>query len=174
MTEPRQRNIPLGIEERRRLDRHKQDYENGTGDTGDWGKFLGVVTLAGLAALGIYALARVTRREPTVWQVNCPTCLTAFPIQVPNPPPWRVNQVTCPTCHTELVIDFARLASSLQNGHQSNSADVGDTAYTAYCHFCHQPIEFVRSAHRVNPRGVEYLRCPTCRNVATYALLGVE
>jgi len=174
MSEPRQRNIPLNINERHELDQRKRDYENRTGDTGDWGKFLGVVTLAGLAALGIYGLAQATRREPTVWQVNCPNCSAVFPIRVPNPPPWRVTQVTCPTCGTELVIDFARLASSLWNGYKSNSADVVDTAYTAYCHFCQQPIELVHSSNRVNPRGAEYLRCPTCGNVATYALLGVE
>jgi len=174
MTEPRQRNIPLNINERQQLDKRKHDYENQTGDAGDWGKFLGIATLAGLAALGVYTVAQAIRREPTVWQVNCPHCTTVFPIQVPNPPPWRVTQVTCPTCDTELVIDFARSASSLQNSHQPNNADVGDIAYTAYCHFCQQPIEFVHSTHRVNPEGVEYLRCPTCGNVATYALLGVE
>ena len=175
MPEPRQRNIPLNINERHQLDKRKQDYQNSTGDTGDWGKFLGVVTLAGLAALGIYGLAQATRREPpTVWQVNCPHCSTAFPIQVPNPPPWRVTQVTCPRCSTELVIDFASPASSFRNGQPSNSTDVGDTTYTAYCHYCQQPIELLHSNSRVNPEGAQYLRCPTCGNVATYALLGVE
>ena len=87
MPEPRQRNIPLDINERQQLDQRKQDYESRTGDRGDWGKFLGVVTLAGLAALGIYKVAHATKREPTVWQVDCPNCSTVFPIQVPNPPP---------------------------------------------------------------------------------------
>lgn len=174
MPEPRQRNIPLNINERYQLDKCKQDYENSTGDAGDWGKFLGTVTLAGLAALGIYALAQATRRAPTVWQVRCANCPTVFPIQVPNPPPWRVTQVACPNCSTELVIDFARPASSLRNGHGVGSSDAEDTIYTAYCHYCQQPIELVHSSGRVNPNGVEYLRCPTCGQVATYALLGVE
>lgn len=174
MSEPRQRNIPLNINERRELDQRKCDYESRTGDSGDWGKFLGVVTLASLAALGIYSLAQASRREPTVWQVSCPRCSTTFPIQVPNPPPWRVTQVTCPTCNTELVIDFAIPASSLRNGQQSNSTGAGDTVYTAYCHYCQQPIELVHSSYRVSPGGAEYLRCPNCGNVATYALLGVE
>ena len=174
MTEPRQRNIPLDINERRELDQRKQHYESRTGDTGDWGKFLGIATLAGLAALGVYTLAEATKRKPTVWQVNCPRCSTVFPIQVPNPPPWRVTQVACPNCSTELVIDFARPASSLRNGHGVSSSDVQDTIYTAYCHDCQQPIELVQSGARVNPNGVEYLRCPTCGNVANYALLGVE
>lgn len=174
MPEPRQRNIPLNINERRELDQRKQDYQNRTGDIGDWGKFLGVVTLAGLAALGVYALAQATKREPTVWQVTCPNCSTVFPIQVPNPPPWRLTQVTCPNCSTELVIDFARPASSLRNGQESENSGTTCGSYTAYCHHCGQPIQLPNFVSHVNPNGVEYLRCPTCGNVATYALLGVE
>lgn len=173
MPEPRQRNIPLNINERRQLDKRKQDYQNSTGDAGDWGKFLGIATLAGLAALGVYALAQTTKRAPTVWQVNCPRCSAVFPIQVPNPPPWRVTQVACPNCSTELVIDFARPASSLSN-EQSNSPSARDTVYTVYCHYCQQPLELLHSNSRVNPNEAEYLRCPSCGNVATYALLGVE
>ncbi len=175
MPEPRQRNIPLNINERQELDQRKRDYESRTGDAGDWGKFLGVVTLAGLAALGVYAVARATRREPpTIWQVNCPQCSTVFPIQVPNPPPWRITQVMCPHCNTELVIDLFKPASSLPNGSQSSNSSTEDAAYTAYCHYCKQPIELVGSSSRVNPNGVEYLKCPTCGNAALYALLGVK
>jgi hypothetical protein len=175
MPEPRQRNIPLRVSERREMDRRKQDYENRTGDAGDWGKFLGIATLAGLAALGVYALARATRREPTVWQVNCPRCSAVFPIQVPNPPPWRVAQVECPNpnCGTELVIDFARPASTLNNSQQSSGTGTENPIYTAHCHHCGQPLEFSHSSSRVNPNGVEYLSCPHCGVVAMYALLGV-
>lgn len=174
MPEPRQRNIPLNINERRELDQRKQDYENRTGDAGDWGKFLGIATLAGLAALGVYAVAQAIKRAPTIWQVWCPHCSTQFPIQVPNPPPWRVTQVMCPTCSTELVIDFARPASSLWNGQQPDGSETVQDSYSAYCHHCGQPIQLHNSISRVNPSGVEYLRCPICGNVATYALLGVE
>jgi uncharacterized protein YbaR (Trm112 family) len=174
MAEPRQRNIPLNINERHELDRRKHDYESRTGDTGDWGKFLGTAIVAGLAALGVYALAKATKQAPTVWKVNCPQCSGMFPIQVPNPPPWRVTQVACPNCSTELVIDFARPVSSPLNRDQSNGSGVGDTIYTAYCHYCRQPIEFLDSSSRVSPDGAEYLRCPTCGNVAMYALLGVK
>lgn len=174
MSEPRQRNIPLNINERRELDKRKQDYENQTGDTGDWGKFLTISTLAGLAALGIYGLAQAIKRAPTVWQVNCPSCSTVFPIQVPNPPPWRVTQVTCPECNAELVIDFTRTASSLRNGHSSQGPPMADLVYTAYCPSCNQHIEFVHSSNRVNPDGIEYLRCPHCGKVATFAVLGTE
>lgn len=172
MPEPRQKNIPLDINERQQLDRRKQDYEKRTGDRGDWGKFLGVVTLAGLAALGIYKLAQATKREPTVWQVDCPHCSAVFPIQVPNPPPWRVTQVACPSCNTELVIDFEKPVSSLWVGRDSNNPITSSTVYTVYCHHCRQPIELLSS--NVNPHGVEYLRCPSCGNIATYALLGVK
>ena len=173
MQEPRQRNIPLNINKRQELDRRKRDYEERTGDRGDWGKFLGVATLAGLAALGIYGVAQVSRRTPTVWQVNCPSCLTKFPIQVPDPPPWRVTQIVCPRCDTELVIDFSRSATSLSNG-QSNVGSAEDSVYTVYCHHCQQPHELVHSNFKVNPNGAEYLRCPTCGKGATYAVLGVE
>ena len=174
MPEPRQRNIPLDINERRELDRRKQDYESQTGDTGDWGKFLGIATLAGLAALGIYAAAQATKRAPTVWQVSCPRCSALFPIHVPNPPKWRLTQVECPSCETELVIDFDLPTSTLGNGRQSNGASMGDIVYTAYCHYCRRPIELLHSDSRVNPDGVEYVTCPICGNVAMYAVLGVE
>jgi endogenous inhibitor of DNA gyrase (YacG/DUF329 family) len=174
MKEPRQRNIPLNINERRELDQYKEHYESLTGDTGDWGKFLSIATLAGLAALGIYSLAQATKRSATIWQVNCPNCPTEFPIQVPNPPPWRITQVVCPDCETELVIDFTKPASILLNGQQSNSNEAGDTVYTAYCPYCDQPIELGNASYGVNPRGAEYLKCPTCNNVAKYAVLGVE
>ena len=173
MPEPRQRNIPLNFNERQQLDQRKQDYENRTGDTGDWGKFLGIATLAGLAALGVYTLAQATKRAPTVWQVHCPHCPTVFPIQVPNPPPWRVTQVTCPNCRTELVIDFSLTASSLSNG-QPDGLPMVDTTYTAYCHHCQQPLELVTSNSRVNPNGAEYITCPGCGEVAMYAVLGVQ
>ena len=173
MPEPRQRNIPLNINERQQLDQRKQDYENRTGDTGDWGKFLGIATLAGLAALGVYTIAQATKRAPTVWQVHCPHCPTMFPIQVPNPPPWRVTQVACPNCRTELVIDFSLTASGLSN-EQADGLPMADTIYTAYCHHCQQPLELVHSHSKLNPNGAEYITCPSCGNAATYALLGVE
>jgi transcription elongation factor Elf1 len=174
MTEPRQRNIPLDINERHKLDQHKRHYENQTGDTGDWGKFLGTVTLAGLAALGIYTLARAAKRAPTVWQVDCPLCSTMFPIQVPNPPPWRVTQVACPRCNTELVIDFAAPASSPLKGYGVNESSDRGTVYAACCHHCRQPIEVLHPGSRINSQGVEYVRCPTCGKVAIYAVLEVK
>lgn len=159
MSQPRQRHIPLSIDDRRVLDWRKREYEDRTGDTGDWGKFLGIISLAGLAALGIYAMAQATKRAPTVWQVNCSLCGEGFPIQVPNPPPWRLAQVRCPNCSSELVIDFAEPASSVSNRHEAGP----DSVYTVYCNVCQQPIKTAFS--KVNPQGVEYLECPRCGRV---------
>ena len=161
MAQPRQRHIPLNIEDRRVLDRRKREYEDRTGDTGDWGRFLRTISLAGLAALGVYAMAQATKRAPTVWQVNCSLCRMGFPIQAPNPPPWRLAQVRCPNCSSELVIDFAKSGSGV-----SKEDGVGlDSAYTVRCHVCQQPI---KTAHtKVNPQGVEYLECPRCGRVAS-------
>lgn len=161
MSQPRQRHIPLSIDERRELDRRKREYEDRTGDTGDWGKFLGIISLAGLAALGIYAMAQATKRAPTVWQVSCSHCGTGFPIQVPNPPPWRLAQVRCPDCSSELVVDFAKSASGVSNGQVVGP----DSVYAAYCQVCQQPIKPAFS--KVNPRGVEYLECARCGRVSS-------
>ncbi len=159
MTQPRQRHIPLSIDERRVLDRRKREYEDRTGDTGDWGKFLGTISLAGLAALGIYAMAEATKRAPTVWQVDCSRCGMGFPVQVPNPPPWRLAQVRCPNCSSELVVDFAKSASGVSNGREGGP----DSVYTAYCNVCQQPIKAGFS--KVNPQGVEYVECARCGRV---------
>jgi uncharacterized protein YbaR (Trm112 family) len=160
MRQPRQRHIPLNIEERQELDRRKSDYEERTGDTGDWGKFLGIITLAGLAALGIYAVAPVARRGTTVWQVKCSQCGVMFPIQAPNPPPWRLAQVACPKCESGLVIDFASQAPDAFPRHEG----VSDSAYSVYCHYCEQPVDAASS--RVNPHGVEHLKCARCGRAA--------
>lgn len=159
MPQPRQRHIPLNIEQRRELDRRKRDYEHTTGDTGDWGKFLGIVSLAGLAALGVYDVAQVARRGPTLWQVKCPRCGVIFPVQVPSPPPWRLAKVGCLKCDGELVIDFAKPAPGVK-GYDGSP----DNVYIAYCHDCAQPIE--TSFSRVNPQAIEYVKCERCGRVA--------
>ncbi len=160
MPQPRQRHIPLNINERRELDRRKRDYEDRTGDTGDWAKFLGTVTLAGLAALGIYSAAQLTKRGPTIWQVKCQLCGVMFPVRVPDPPPWRLALVGCPKCDEGLVIDFARQTSGESNKHEAGP----DSTYIAYCHNCEQPIAM--SSSGVSPHAVEYLKCARCDRVA--------
>ena len=159
MTQPRQRHIPLNIEERRELDRRKRDYEDSTGDCGDWGKFLSNVSLAGLAALEVYTMASVTKRAPTIWQVACSQCGVRFPIQVPNPVPRRLAQVRCLNCSRELVVDFAKPEPVVSDEHEADA----DNTYTPYCHYCQLPIKTTFS--KGNPQVVEYLECTRCGRV---------
>ena len=159
MPQPRQRHIPLNIDDRRELDRRKKDYEDATGDSGDWGRFLRTVSLAGLASLGIYALSPLARIGPTAWRVDCPRCAVGFPVQVPNPPPGRLAQLRCPNCSGELVIDFASPQPATPDGEGSRP----DAASVTYCQYCEQPIE--TSFSQIGPRGIEYLECPRCGRV---------
>lgn len=159
MSQPRQRHVPLKIEERQELDRRKRDYEDSTGDCGDWGKFLSNVTLAGLAALGVYATAAVTKRTPIVWQVSCSQCDVRFPIQVPNPVPRRLEKVKCLNCSRELVVDFAKA----EPGTPDEREDDTENTYTPYCHYCQMPIKTTFSDE--NQQGVGYLECPRCGRV---------
>jgi hypothetical protein len=107
MPNPKQRNLPVDKDEGIELERSKQLYEKETGETGDWGKALGILTLGGLAALGIYALAKASKPTENSWQVTCPNtnCGNTFPIATAGPLP-RLAQVTCPYCQTEIVVDF--------------------------------------------------------------------
>lgn len=157
---PRQRHVPLNIHEREELDRYKRDYEEGTGDVGDWGKFLKIVSLAGLAALGVYSVAPAWQREPTVWQAKCPRCGVMFPIQVPSPPPWRLARVECPKCESGLVIDFAKQAPDMLNKNEDSPGG----GLNVYCHYCEQPVP--ASPLNVNPRRVEYMECARCGRAA--------
>jgi hypothetical protein len=117
MDRPRQRQIPVTRQERERLDEHKQRYEQATGDHGDWGRFLGIVTLAGLAALGIYGLARATRRSTDSVTVSCPSCAENFALALPQPEP-RVVEAICPRCNAEIVVDVGTWEVSLRGGQQ--------------------------------------------------------
>lgn len=103
MAEQRQRPIPVTSKERADLEDYKNRYEQRTGDTGDWGKFLGTVTLLGLAAAGVYTLAKATARSRQSVDVECAECGETFIMAVPN----RVDRViytTCPHCGEELVV----------------------------------------------------------------------
>jgi hypothetical protein len=160
MTQQRQRHIPLNIDERRELDRRKRDYEDLTGDSGDWARFLRTVTLAGLAALGVYEWAHAVKRAPTVWQVDCTGCGSRFPVRVPNPLPWRLADVKCPNCSMALVMDFAQVTSTESNGHEA----LADRAYAPRCRYCQQPIRTTFS--RLDRQGLQYLECANCGRVA--------
>ena len=160
MSEPRQRHIPLNLEDRKELDQRKQDYEDATGDSGDWGKFLRTVSLAGLAALGVYSGAQVSRATSTVWQAGCPNCATRFPVRVANPPPWRLASSHCPNCNRELVMDFAEPGQAVG----SSPENAAEGVYTIDCRYCQQPIRSDSAVIRA--RGVAYLECPNCGRAA--------
>jgi DNA-directed RNA polymerase subunit RPC12/RpoP len=105
VAEPRQRPIPVTSKERAALEQQKRRYEQSTGDTGDWGNFLGTVALLGLAALGIYSLARATRRSEQSVDVQCAVCQQSFLMAVPD----EVGQavyIRCPHCNEELVVNL--------------------------------------------------------------------
>lgn len=105
MAEPRQRPIPVTSQERAALEQQKRRYEQFSGDRGDWGKFLSAVTLLGLAALGIYHLARGTRRSDQAVNVECCVCRESFLMAIPNEV-GRAVYVLCPHCNAELVVDL--------------------------------------------------------------------
>ncbi|MFC1998838.1 hypothetical protein ACFLVR_04250 [Chloroflexota bacterium] len=105
MVEPRQRPIPVTSEERRSLDKYKQQYEKETGNTGDWGDFLGAIALLGLAALGIYALSKVVVRSEDSVDVRCAECSQNFIMAVPKGI-GPVVRTTCPNCKKELLVDM--------------------------------------------------------------------
>lgn len=103
MTERRQRPIPVTTQERAFLEEQKSRYEQRSGDTGDWGKFLGTITLLGLAAAGVYTLAKATARSRQSVDVECTECGEMFVMAVPNRVD-RATYTTCPHCGNELVV----------------------------------------------------------------------
>ena len=125
MDRPRQRQIPVTRQERERLDQHKHHYEEATGDRGDWGRFLGTISLMGLAALGVYGLARATRRSTNSVTVDCPSCAESFTVALPQPEP-RVVETVCPRCNAEMVVDIGAWEVSLQGGQQHFAEWIGN------------------------------------------------
>jgi len=101
--ERRQRPIPVTGRERESLEEQKKRYEEQTGDTGDWGKFLGTITLLGLAAAGIYGLAKASTRSQQSVDVQCNQCGETFIMAVSDRSDRAVHTV-CPYCGTELVV----------------------------------------------------------------------
>jgi len=117
MAEPRQRPIPVSRQERDRLDEHKRRYEEATGDRGDWGGFLRTISLLGLAALGVYGIARAKRRSTNSVTVRCPSCGQDFAVALPQPEA-RVVEAVCPYCDAELVVDLGKWEVSVVDGGQ--------------------------------------------------------
>ena len=105
MNKPRQKPISIASRDRGALDSYKKRYEEKTGERTDWGTFLGTVALLGLAAAGIYHLAKTTNRSPQSVDVQCGKCQGNFLLAVPGGV-GRAIQITCPHCNEELVLDL--------------------------------------------------------------------
>lgn len=115
--EPRQKPISISTVERKQLNEQKRRYEESTGDTSDWGKFLGTISLLGLAALGIYGLAKAIERSHQSVKVRCPSCHRVFPLALSNEA-ISFAHVPCPYCHTDLVVNLGSSAVTIENGHK--------------------------------------------------------
>lgn len=100
MTEPRQKSIGVTPQEKVQLEKAKELYQKETGDRGDWGQFLGAVSILALGALGIYKLTKSSRSKPIV---ECPSCGMRFAMAYSgNAPP--IVHVQCPECSEEVVV----------------------------------------------------------------------
>ena len=105
MTDARQQPISVTIRDRAFLDSHKKRYDESTGESTDWGAFLGTITLLGLAAAGVYHLANAKNRSPQTVDVECCECGESFIMAVPRGT-GRAIYTTCPSCDLDLVIDL--------------------------------------------------------------------
>lgn len=172
MPNPGQKNIPVNKQEGAELQRRKELYEQKTGQSGDWGKALGVLTLGGLAALGIYALVKATQPTPTTWQVICPNsaCRAIFPVATTGEPP-RLAQVACPQCQTEMVVDFDAAQQGRENGVAQPSNLGPGSVVELNCHHCKQRIR-LQFPYGAGP-GTAQFRCPLCGNIAQYGVAEV-
>jgi DNA-directed RNA polymerase subunit RPC12/RpoP len=168
MPNPRQRNIPVDKDEGIELERRKNLYEQKTGKTGDWGKALEVLTLGGLAALGIYALVKASKPTPTSWQVTCPNskCRAIFPVATTGSPS-RLAQIACPQCQTEMVVDFDATGYGRAHGVGEYSFQMSSNAFELNCRHCRQRI--LVQFPDTSPVAREF-RCPLCGEVAEYGI----
>lgn len=111
----RQRPISVSGREHQALEKQRRQYEEVTGDKGDWGKFLGTMSLLGLAAIGVYGLAKAIERSERSVKVECSECQKVFPMALPSEPV-TIVQVPCPYCDTDLVVNLGASASAIENG----------------------------------------------------------
>lgn len=165
MADYKKRHIAVSPQERLQLEDGKASYEKKAGET-DWGSFLGVATGIGLAALGVYALAKASRKNATTWQVTCPNydCREVFPVVTQSPP--QLAQVACPNCRAELIVDFANVVSPPTSQQPQVGSQPGEML-NIYCSHCQRQME-VTVTEGYGPQGVEYLQCPFCGGVTTF------
>lgn len=170
MPNPNQRNIPVDKDEGAELQRRKDLYEQKTGQKGDWGKALGVLTLGGLAALGIYALVKATQPTPTTWQVICPntSCKAIFPVATTGSPA-RLSQIACPYCQTEMVVDFGSAQERGWYRVDGQSPLAPGATVNMNCHHCHRQMQLTITAGR-RESGAKALQCPFCGVAASYGI----
>jgi hypothetical protein len=105
MKSGRQKPISVTSQEHDVLENRRRRYQDRTGDAGDWGKFLGDVSLLGLAAVGIYGLVRAVERNSHSARVQCPSCGRVFPVALANERA-TIVQIPCPLCDADLVVNL--------------------------------------------------------------------
>jgi len=103
MTEPRQKSIGITPREKDELTKAKKLYEQRTGEKTDWGRFLGLISALGLAALGIYKLTKASKANLIV---ECPECGMRFPIAHTGDL-GSITHITCPECSEEVVVNLS-------------------------------------------------------------------
>jgi hypothetical protein len=130
---------------------------------------LGILTLGGLAALGIYALVKATQPTPMTWQVTCPNsnCRANFPVATTGSPP-RLAQVACPNCQTEMVVDFGAAQRRRTYGVDGHAPSSPGLIIDLNCHHCQQRIR-LQFPSGPAPVAGEF-RCPLCGGVAEYGI----
>ncbi len=101
----RQRPISITAHEREFLERQRERYEREFGELGNWGDFLGAISLLGLVALGAYFLVRASERSAQTATVVCSQCRENILMAIPSGTP-RFVQVGCPHCGQGLVVDL--------------------------------------------------------------------
>ena len=102
MNKIKQASIGLTSTEKDRLAGSKKLYEEKTGDKGDWGSFLRVVTDLAMGALGIVNVQYLSWEKSAV---ECPSCGTT--IMAPRFKDWpRVMDMICPQCGAFYIVAF--------------------------------------------------------------------
>lgn len=170
MNSPRQRPISVTSQEHEALKSQKRLYEDATGDTGDWGKFLRTVTILGLTAIGVHRLTKAIERSKQSVNVKCPNCDGVFALALPGEQT-RFVYVLCPLCDNDLVVDVGATTVSIQNGYKPFAEWPAECPHCGYdnrvifvsrppyrgeqmpvtCHECGK--EFLVSSHQVHETG---------------------
>jgi hypothetical protein len=104
MPDPRQRPIPVTVEERKILNALKDKYEQITGDKGTWSHFLLNIALFSLTAIGANKLSK----QVAPGRFQCPECLATITVVSAKPLFVGFVLISCPECNKEIVVGFER------------------------------------------------------------------